>query len=167
MHALTVKLLLSVIILILTSCSPMMAKTPVPKPPALDFTFRPTETITDGILPVETATAGSPAFEEGDCNFEVPEGFQPRCGYLIVPEDRSLPNGRILRLQVAIFKSSNPNPARDPVIHLIGGPGSSALRNAQPILMSGGEEILEQRDYRYQRSGGQDARPTKIHYAQP
>jgi pimeloyl-ACP methyl ester carboxylesterase len=140
-------MLLCVAILILSGCNPIAANGPAADPPALDFTFRPTETAMDSTHPAEAATAGSPAFEEGECNFEVPEGFKPRCGTLTVPENREQPNGRTIRLGVAIFKSSSPNPAADPVIHLIGGPGSSALRNARPILLGGGEEILQQRDY--------------------
>ncbi len=88
-----------------------------------------------------------PRFEEAECQFEVPEGYQPRCGYLIVPENRSQPAGRTIRLGVAIFASTAPDPAPDPVIHLIGGPGSSALNNALPILRTGGAAILERRDY--------------------
>jgi pimeloyl-ACP methyl ester carboxylesterase len=48
---------------------------------------------------------------------------------------------------VAIFRSTAPNPAPDPVIHLAGGPGSSALAAAIPILRKGGSEILKKRDY--------------------
>ena len=98
-------------------------------------------------MPVTPTAGGIPAFEEAACAFEIPEGFNPRCGYLVVPEDRSQPDGRTIRLHVAIFESTSPNPAPDPVIHLIGGPGGSALNNVRPILMKGGTEILEQRDY--------------------
>jgi pimeloyl-ACP methyl ester carboxylesterase len=89
----------------------------------------------------------SPAFKPADCAFEIPEGFQPHCGYLTVPENRSQPDGGKIRLHVAIFESSNPDRAPDPVIHLAGGPGASALNNARWILANGGNEILEQRDY--------------------
>jgi pimeloyl-ACP methyl ester carboxylesterase len=95
---------------------------------------------------VTPAGAYTPAFEEAECAFPVPEGFKPRCGYLVVPEDRSLPESRTIRLGVAIFKSTAADPAPDPVIHLIGGPGSSALNNALPILMKG-KDILQHRDY--------------------
>ena len=112
---------------------------------------RPTTAIPTPLLPTAAPVTPSaetiPVFEGADCAFEIPEGFQPRCGYLTVPEDRSQPDGRTIRLHVAIFESTNTNPARDPVIHLIGGPGGSALYNAQWILMRGGSEILEQRDY--------------------
>jgi len=98
-----------------------------------------------------TATPEMPSyiatFEQADCAFEIPEGFQPKCGYLIVPENRADPSGRMIRLHVAIFASTDANPAPDPVIHLVGGPGGSALDAAQFILKRGGEDILKRRDY--------------------
>jgi len=114
------------ILLLITGCLPTAPTTPPPVSP--------------------TATP-KPVFEEADCTFEIPEGFQPKCGYLIVPEDRSQPGGRKIRLHVAIFESTNPNPAPDPVIHLVGGPGGSALNFVHPIMERGGIEILKQRDY--------------------
>ena len=128
-----IKKLFCATILVLVGCSRPSTAIPTPLQPTL--------------APVTQTAERSSVFEEADCAFEIPEGFQPRCGYLIVPEDRSQPNGRTIRLHVAIFESSNANPPPDPVIHLIGGPGASALSNAQWILMKGGAEILEQRDY--------------------
>jgi len=128
-----IKKLFCTMILVLVGCSYPATAIPVP--------LQPTP------APVKPTIETIPVFEEAECAFEIPEGFQPRCGYLIVPEDRSQPDGRTIRLHVAIFKSTNANPARDPVIHLIGGPGGSALNNAKWILMGGGTEILEQRGY--------------------
>ena len=101
-------------------------------------------------VPAVSATPASihvPTFEETKCTFEFPEGYQPKCGYLIVPEDRTDPSGRKIRLFVAVFKSTGDNPQPDPVIHLSGGPGASTLAAAIPILRKGGSEILKQRDY--------------------
>jgi pimeloyl-ACP methyl ester carboxylesterase len=117
----------------------------------------PETTLTPAPLPGPTGSgsatpptqppAYTPTFEEADCAFEVPEGYQPKCGYLIVPEDRSDPQGRQIRLHVAVLASTDASPAPDPVIHLAGGPGSSALAAALPILRKGGSEILKRRDY--------------------
>ncbi len=75
------------------------------------------------------------AFHPAPCPFGgvagVVEGRDVRCGYLVVPEDHSRPGGPTLRLAVAIFKSSDPHPA-DPVLQLVGGPGSSALQFPGP-----------------------------------
>ncbi len=136
-----IKMLFCITILLLVGCSSSANVTPTPSAPATPIPLPATPALV-------TPTAKTiPAFEEADCAFEIPEGFQPRCGYLIVPEERSQPDGRMIRLHVAIFESTNPHPAPDPVIHLIGGPGSSALNSARWILMRGGTEILAQRDY--------------------
>jgi pimeloyl-ACP methyl ester carboxylesterase len=127
------KKLLYLMISILAGCSPAMTSTATPS-------LEPSAIATPTAKPV-------PRFEETQCAFEVPKGLQPRCGYLIVPEDRSQPGGRTIRLGVALFKSPNPNAPPDPVIHLIGGPGSSALNHVQAIMDTGGSAILEQRDY--------------------
>lgn len=65
----------------------------------------------------------TPRYEPAECKYEVPEGDQIECGYLTVPEDRSQPEGRMIRLYVVNFKSKSENPAPDPVILLHGGPG--------------------------------------------
>jgi pimeloyl-ACP methyl ester carboxylesterase len=50
------------------------------------------------------------------------------CGYLIVPENRAKPHGRMVRLAVAIFKSPIQPAAPDPVVFLNGGPGAPTIR---------------------------------------
>ena len=45
------------------------------------------------------------------------------CGYLVVPEDRSRPNGRTIRLMVAKYPARSPEKRPDPVVYLAGGPG--------------------------------------------
>lgn len=86
-------------------------------------------------------------FEYAACEFEVPDGHEVGCGYLVVPEDRSNPNSQLIRLHVAVFKSINPDPAPDPVIHLVGGPGGSLLDAVSRYLQVGGDRFLETRDY--------------------
>ena len=49
------------------------------------------------------------------------------CGYLTVPENRSKPDGRTIRLAVATRKATAPNPKPDPIVFLTGGPGGSGL----------------------------------------
>ena len=50
-----------------------------------------------------------------------------QCGYLIVPEDRSAPGKRTIRLHVGIFKATGPKAANDPIVFLDGGPGGHSL----------------------------------------
>jgi pimeloyl-ACP methyl ester carboxylesterase len=75
-------------------------------------------------------------------------------GFLVVREDRSRPDGRLIRLPVAILRSSNPQPPPDPVVYLPGGPGGSALNTARygfayPFLQHRDFIIFEPRGAKY------------------
>jgi pimeloyl-ACP methyl ester carboxylesterase len=48
------------------------------------------------------------------------------CGYLVVPENRSRPTGRTIRLMVAKYPARLPEKRADPVVYLAGGPGDIA-----------------------------------------
>src|SRR2546423_3752382 len=60
-----------------------------------------------------------------------------RCGYLVVPENRSRPAGRSIRLAVAIVPAVSRKPAHDPVVYLAGGPGGSAIYAAPGLIKEG------------------------------
>ena len=62
------------------------------------------------------------------------EGKDLRCGYLTVPEDQQHPGKQKLKLAVAIFKASTPNPAPDPYVYLSGGPGGPLLSDVGPLI---------------------------------
>jgi hypothetical protein len=51
------------------------------------------------------------------------------CGYLFVPENRSLPAGRTIRLMVAKYHASSAEKRPDPVVYLAGRPGDIAPRS--------------------------------------
>src|SRR3712207_6388619 len=74
-----------------------------------------------------------PRFESAPCP-DLPEPVAlptARCGFLVVPENRSRPEGRTIRLAVAIVPAVSPQPAADPIVHLTGGPGGNGkLRGA-------------------------------------
>lgn len=91
-----------------------------------------------------TTPAAAPAFAAAPCPTPnlpgVPEldlGPQFRCGYLTVPEDRSVPGGRTIRIAVARVAATSPTPRPDPLVFLTGGPGGSALATAV-LLVQGG-----------------------------
>jgi pimeloyl-ACP methyl ester carboxylesterase len=94
--------------------------------------------------PTEKATY-VPVFEPGRCRFSIVSDAE--CGDLIVPEDRAQPDGSTVRLHVAIFKSTNPNPQPDPVIYLMGGAGGNALGATEFYLERVGNEIRKSRDF--------------------
>jgi len=91
----------------------------------------------------ELAAGTLAVFDPYRCPFEVYEGEEIDCGYLIVPEDRSDPDTLEVELAVAILRSPNPNPAPDPILYLSGGPGDSALSEVDLWLES---PLLEDRD---------------------
>lgn len=90
----------------------------------------------------------TPVFEPAACQFYVPGDYSPQCGYLVVPENRRRPDSPMIRLHVAIFKSTSPAPAPDPVIHLGGGPGSPTTDWAEYLFDVGiMDGFLRSRDY--------------------
>src|SRR5947209_1322320 len=83
----------------------------------------------------------SSAFQEVHCPFPLGaglvEGQDVRCGFLRVPEDRSLSQGLAIRLAVAIFKTPSSQPDPDPVLLLSGGPGDPLLERIGPMFKAG------------------------------
>ncbi|MEO0449739.1 MAG: alpha/beta fold hydrolase [Pseudomonadota bacterium] len=89
----------------------------------------------DPIEPVESVDpvweAFEPEFTPYVCPFNAqapaydPEVF--RCGYVLVPEDRTNPNSRLIQLSVLQIKSSSENPDQRAVVRLTGGPGGESL----------------------------------------
>lgn len=90
--------------------------------------------------------SGVPGFEPADCWFDEPSGQTAECGYLVVPEDRSQPDGKTIKLAVARFKSDSSNPQPDPIVYLEGGPGGSPLRSFIPQFNVLFGPLLEERD---------------------
>ncbi|MEO6390441.1 MAG: alpha/beta hydrolase [Pyrinomonadaceae bacterium] len=93
-----------------------------------------------------------PRFEPGECAFPTPdpEKDKVRCGYLVVPENRTRSNSRPIRLPVIIQKSNSATPAPDPILRTLGGPGASSLkivrgRRSSPWLDRRDVVIFEQR----------------------
>src|SRR5947207_12821872 len=84
--------------------------------------------------------AATPRFEPTACHFKLGAGIvagrDVRCGFVVVPEDRSVPHGRTIRLAVAIFKSPRPHPAPDPVGCLQGGPGGAIIDDVGTAITS-------------------------------
>ena len=109
--------------------------TPVPAPP----TVTPTPTAPPANTPVPadptpvTTSAGLPEteawFEPDVCRIREPQGVIVQCGNLVVPENRSDPDSRMIELHVMVFGTASRNPAPDPLLYLAGGPGSSIVED--------------------------------------
>jgi pimeloyl-ACP methyl ester carboxylesterase len=71
------------------------------------------------------AESNVPRFEPAPCpKMQGAEALaDASCGYLVVPENRSQPTGRTIRLFVATYPARSPEKRPDPVVYLAGGPG--------------------------------------------
>lgn len=86
-----------------------------------------------------------------------PEKTPYTFGYLEVPENRRKTDSRMIRLPVYIFKSRSKNPAPDPVLYTVGGPGSSSM-GAAPYMRA--FRYLDDRDLiLFEQRGTTHARP--------
>ena len=118
--------------------------------PPTASTFPPSATAQPVFLATPTALPTiiyQPTFEPAPCAFPVPTGYNPECGYLVVPENRARPEGRLIRLHMAIFRNRAGITVPDPVVHLAGGPGSSSLEVASYMFSRGLDAILDRRDF--------------------
>jgi pimeloyl-ACP methyl ester carboxylesterase len=80
------------------------------------------------VLLAVSATAAVPRIEPVDCSrfAKVAAGVQAECGYLRVPEDRSLTGSRDIGVPFAIVRNEH-RASEDPVIVMTGGPGGRAI----------------------------------------
>ena len=110
--------------------------TPVPAPPTVTPT--PTAPPADTPVPADptpvTTAAGLPEteawFEPDVCRIREPQGVIVQCGNLVVPENRSDPDSRMIELHVMVLGTASRNPAPDPLLYLAGGPGSSIVETS-------------------------------------
>ena len=83
------------------------------------------------LLLVSLALISAPALaqtiRDSACPFKIDSSFKTRCGYLLVPENRKIPNSRTIRLPFIIAYSKNPDKKKDPLLYTTGGPGGSSL----------------------------------------
>ncbi|HUV12422.1 MAG TPA: alpha/beta fold hydrolase [Acidobacteriota bacterium] len=90
-------------------------------------------------------------FQEAPCPVAIPEGWtegkEITCGYVIVPERHSEPDGPTLKLAIAKISSINESPDPDPIVPLPTGPGSSAFDSFLDFMASPvGAEFLKTRE---------------------
>ncbi|MGW7458076.1 alpha/beta fold hydrolase [Streptomyces sp. NPDC054797] len=89
----------------------------------------------------QPSPAGSARFVPGSCP-KPPEPIEAltdaRCGFLEVPENRSRPGSRTIRLAVAVIPAVTPaKPAQAPVVFMAGGPGADTFDDI-PFLVDSG-----------------------------
>ncbi|WP_349637096.1 alpha/beta fold hydrolase [Streptomyces sp. RerS4] len=85
-------------------------------------------------------TPPAPRFVPGACP-KPPEPIKAlataRCGFLEVPENRSRPGGRTIRLAVARIAATAAKPAAEPVVFMAGGPGADTFDDIPFLIDSG------------------------------
>ena len=92
-----------------------------------------------------TAAGEVPRFEPAPCP-KLPgaeELAKASCGYLVVPENRSRPTGRTIRLMVAKYPARSPEKRADPVVYLAGGPGDIAPLEVNGLIAA---DFIRDRD---------------------
>ncbi|MBO9322039.1 MAG: alpha/beta fold hydrolase, partial [Roseiflexus sp.] len=151
------RFILLILALLVSACAVPSSSNPTPTlaPGAEELLGAPTATsVPPTAAPVSTAApAPSPArsaarYETAPCEFPVPAGVSVECGWLTVPENRAKPdNGREVRLHVAIFRSTRPNPPPDPIVYLEGGPGVDALERLPLVFDIWFRPFLANRDF--------------------
>lgn len=85
----------------------------------------------------------TPTIEACDCPVKIDSSFSTRCGYLVVPENRTKRNGKTIKLPFIVVNSKNPDKRKDPVLYTTGGPGGSSLGWARGATQS---SIISNRD---------------------
>ena len=92
-----------------------------------------------------TAQNYTPVFKpSSNPPFKIKKDQNYTFGYLKVPENREKKDSPLIKLPVYIFKSRSKNPAKDPVLFTVGGPGNSSMRNA-PYMQY--YKYLDDRDF--------------------
>jgi pimeloyl-ACP methyl ester carboxylesterase len=94
--------------------------------------------------PAYTAT-----FEQSACPWPLPAGQKQdgvRCGFVVVPENRAKPEGRQVRLAIAVFKATAATGVLDPVVRLNGGPGASDVKYLADYTVENGKPTQDRHD---------------------
>lgn len=99
----------------------------------------------------------TPKIEPCECAFKADSSLKTRCAYLIVPENRSKPNGKSIKLPFIYVESKNPNKHKDPVLYTAGGPGASSLGGVRFIHE---RVFIKDRDYiAFEQRGTYNSKP--------
>ena len=82
---------------------------------------------------------------EADCPAS-PDGFATRCGYISLPQDLASPQGSRVEIFYTVIESRSQQPKPDPLVYLVGGPGSSGTRLLQTSFRAYLRAFADQRD---------------------
>jgi len=83
------------------------------------------------LLVLAGSAAAAPRLERERCAFKPPKGDRVECFVLVVPENREQPQGREIKLKVAILKAKR-TAGVEPLVYLSGAPGDAPLVASAP-----------------------------------
>ena len=83
------------------------------------------------LLVLAESAVAAPRLERERCTFKPPRGDRVQCFVLIVPENRDQPQGREVKLKVAVLKAKR-TAGVEPLVYLSGGPGDAPLVASTP-----------------------------------
>jgi pimeloyl-ACP methyl ester carboxylesterase len=141
------QLTILLMVMLLAACSSTS-----PPTPTVVHSSTPTETLTPPDLSPTSSPVSGPVFERAKCftadlRESLPgRGYDLECGYLIVPEDRSQPEGMQVKLPVVVFHTRRTNAEPDPVIYLTPGGGFNMMPAVPIYMQMFGDAILQSRD---------------------
>jgi pimeloyl-ACP methyl ester carboxylesterase len=96
------------------------------------------------------AQSTASSFIDGPCHFKIGRGFtlgvNLRCGTLVVQENHLTPNGRMIQLAVAIFRTPSVHRLPDPVVFLQGGPGGGTVTMGRDVTSTNALKIMGNHD---------------------
>ena len=84
------------------------------------------------VLCAAGADGGPPRLALKQCSLS--GGIEALCGRFEVPENRSTTDGRTISLRVVVLPSRGATRRPDPIVHITGGPGGSAVADAAGLL---------------------------------
>ena len=93
------------------------------------------------LLLLAGSALAAPRVERERCTFKPPRGDRIECFVLIVPENREQPQGREVRLKIAVLKAKKAS-GLEPLVYLSGGPGDAPL-----VAASAGADPLAEGDW--------------------
>jgi pimeloyl-ACP methyl ester carboxylesterase len=93
------------------------------------------------LLILAGSASASPRLERERCTFKPPRGDRVECYVLVVLENREQPEGREVRLKLAVLKAKRTASA-EPLVYLSGGPGDAPL-----VASSPGADALAEGDW--------------------
>ncbi len=99
----------------------------------------------------------TPKIEICKCQFKADSSLKTKCGYLLVPENRTKYKSNTIKLPFIIVEGSNPNKKKDPVLFTTGGPGGSSIESVSSIHYF---SLIKERDFiAFEQRGTKYAQP--------